>query len=80
MVAGPVGEALIMTGIGLAVAIPAVIGYNWLVRSNNVTMSKLETFANELLTFLTTGKPYSINAEQHDKTAVASVVHHIKRG
>ena len=80
MVAGPVGEALIMTGIGLAVAIPAVIGYNWLVRSNNVTMSKLDTFANELLTFLTTGKPYSINTEPHEKAAMTPVVHNIKRG
>jgi hypothetical protein len=35
-VAGPVGEALIMTGMGLAVAIPAVMGYNWLARSNRV--------------------------------------------
>lgn len=57
-VAGPVGEALIMTGIGLATAIPAVIGYNWLLRMNNVTLAKLDVFANELLTFLTTGKPY----------------------
>src|SRR5258705_5111741 len=37
-VAGPVGEALIMTAIGLAVAVPAVLGYNWLVRRNKVTM------------------------------------------
>ncbi len=80
-VAGPVGEALIMTGIGLAVAIPAVIGYNWLVRSNNVMMSKLDTFANELLTFLTTGKLYSINSEPtEEKTSAESVVHNIKRG
>ena len=71
MVAGPVG---------VAVAIPAVIGYNWLVRSNNVTMSKLDTFANELLTFLTTGKPYSINTEPHEKAAMTPVVHNIKRG
>ena len=35
-VAGPVGEALIMTAIGLAVAVPAVLGYNWLVRRNKV--------------------------------------------
>ena len=77
-VAGPVGEALIMTGIGLAVAIPAVIGYNWLVRSNNVLMSKLDTFANELLTFLTTGKLYSINSEPTDMAS--PVVHNIKRG
>ena len=37
-VAGPVGEALIMTGLGLAVAIPAVVGYNWLTRANRVLL------------------------------------------
>jgi biopolymer transport protein ExbB len=55
-VAGPVGEALIMTGIGLAVALPAVMGYNWLTRSNRVLTAKLDAFAFELLTFLSTGK------------------------
>jgi biopolymer transport protein ExbB len=55
-VAGPVGEALIMTGIGLAVALPAVMGYNWLTRSNRVLTAKLEAFAFELLTFLSTGR------------------------
>ena len=43
-------------------------------------MSKLDTFANELLTFLTTGKPYSINTEPHEKAAMTPVVHNIKRG
>ena len=47
-VAGPVGEALIMTAIGLAVAVPAVLGYNWLVRRNKVTMEAVRRFANEL--------------------------------
>lgn len=60
-VAGPVGEALIMTGIGLAVAIPAVIGYNWLVRSNRVILAKLDSFAYELLTYLSTGQICSIS-------------------
>src|SRR5205807_939768 len=55
-VAGPVGEALIMTGIGLAVALPAVIGYNWLTRSNRVLTAKLDAFAFELLTFLSMGR------------------------
>ena len=55
-VAGPVGEALIMTGIGLAVALPAVMGYNWLTRSNRVLTAKLDAFAFELLTFLLTGR------------------------
>jgi biopolymer transport protein ExbB len=56
-VAGPVGEALIMTGIGLAVAIPAVMGYNWLTRSNRVLTAKLDAFAFELFTFLSLGRP-----------------------
>ena len=55
-VAGPVGEALIMTGIGLAVALPAVMGYNWLTRANRVLNAKLDAFAFELLTFLSTGQ------------------------
>ncbi|MDR1529973.1 MAG: MotA/TolQ/ExbB proton channel family protein [Burkholderiales bacterium] len=55
-VAGPVGEALIMTGLGLAVAIPAVVGYNWLTRSNRVLLAKLDSFAYELFTILTTGQ------------------------
>src|SRR6478752_9983402 len=55
-VAGPVGEALIMTGIGLAVALPAVMGYNWLTRANRVLSARLDAFAFELLTFLSTGR------------------------
>jgi len=55
-VAGPVGEALIMTAIGLAVAVPAVMGYNWLTRSNRVLTAKLDAFAFELLTFLSMGR------------------------
>ncbi len=54
-VAGPVGEALIMTAIGLAVAIPAVLGYNFIVRSNRVTLSQLDAFAHDLFAFLATG-------------------------
>lgn len=55
-VAGPVGEALIMTGLGLAVAIPAVMGYNWLTRSNRVLTAKLDSFAFDLFAFLSTGQ------------------------
>jgi biopolymer transport protein ExbB len=51
-VAGPVGEALIMTAIGLGVAIPAVLCYNLLVRRNKVINEKLRAFANDLQTFL----------------------------
>ena len=54
-VAGPVGEAVIMTALGLAVAIPAVLAYNALVRKNRVLMGQLETFAHDLHTMLTTG-------------------------
>jgi len=56
-VAGPVGEALIMTAFGLAVAIPAVLAYNALVRDNRLLMGQLETFAHDLHTYLTTGVP-----------------------
>jgi biopolymer transport protein ExbB len=55
-VAGPVGEALIMTGIGLAVAIPAVIAYNAFTRSNRVLAARLDGFAFELHSFLTLGQ------------------------
>jgi len=47
-VAGPVGEALIMTAFGLAVAVPAVLGYNWLVRRNKVAMEHLRGFSADL--------------------------------
>lgn len=47
-VAGPVGEALIMTAIGLAVAVPAVLGYNWLVRRNKVAMDDVRAFAADV--------------------------------
>jgi len=54
-VAGPVGEALIMTAIGLGVAIPAVLGYNFFVRLNRSTNNKLDTFAHDLHDFFATG-------------------------
>jgi biopolymer transport protein ExbB len=47
-VAGPVGEALIMTAIGLAVAVPAVLGYNWLVRRNTAVMEEVHAFGADL--------------------------------
>ena len=47
-VAGPVGEALIMTAFGLFVAVPAVLGYNWLVRRNKVTMESVRSFSADL--------------------------------
>jgi biopolymer transport protein ExbB len=54
-VAGPVGEALIMTALGLAVAIPAVLGYNALVRGNKAILNKLGSFAHDLHAFFVTG-------------------------
>lgn len=54
-VAGPVGEALIMTALGLAVAIPAVLAYNFAVRSNRIVLAQLDSFAHDLYAFLTTG-------------------------
>ena len=56
-VAGPVGEALIMTGLGLAVAIPAVMAYNVYTRRNRVIASRLDAFAYELHTFVAMGQP-----------------------
>src|SRR5213079_1961515 len=47
-VAGPVGEALIMTAMGLAVAVPAVLGYNWLVRRNKSAMEQVRSFGLDL--------------------------------
>ena len=55
-VAGPVGEALIMTALGLAVAVPAVLLYNYLVRRNKVILEKLKSFAGDLQTFLVSKK------------------------
>ncbi|MEN3112524.1 MotA/TolQ/ExbB proton channel family protein [Uliginosibacterium paludis] len=54
-VAGPVGEALIMTGLGLAVALPAVVAYNSFNRHNRLTLAALDAFAHDLFAYLTTG-------------------------
>jgi biopolymer transport protein ExbB len=55
-VAGPVGEALVMTALGLAVAVPAVLLYNYLVRRNKVIVEKLRSFAGDLQTYLISKK------------------------
>jgi len=55
-VAGPVGESLIMTAIGLAVAVPAVMGYNWLLRRNKAVMDRTKAFAGDLHNVLIAGK------------------------
>ncbi|MGB8338301.1 MAG: MotA/TolQ/ExbB proton channel family protein [Burkholderiales bacterium] len=54
-VAGPVGEALLMTAIGLAVAVPAVLAYNWLVRRNKLSMEKVRAFGTDLHSVLMSG-------------------------
>jgi biopolymer transport protein ExbB len=54
-VAGPVGEALIMTALGLAVAIPAVLAYNAFTRANRVLLSELDGFAHDVFAFMATG-------------------------
>lgn len=77
-VAGPVGEALIMTGAGLAVAIPAVLAYNAFVRSNRVVLGKLDAFAHDLFAFLTTGTHFghgegSSSASARDSKAPQSL-------
>jgi biopolymer transport protein ExbB len=58
-----VGEALIMTGIGLGVAIPAVVGYNAISRANRVLAAKLDAFAFELMSFLTLGQSLRQSAQ-----------------
>ncbi len=55
VVAGPVGEALIMTCIGLGVAIPSVLAYNYFVRSNKELNARFATFAHDLLDYFATG-------------------------
>jgi len=55
-VAGPVGEALIMTAFGLAVAVPAVMGYNWLLRRDKTVMEKIRAFSGDVHNVLLAGK------------------------
>lgn len=56
-IAGPVGESLIMTALGLAVAIPAVLGYNALIRINRRLVGQLNRFARQLYAYFLTGTP-----------------------
>jgi biopolymer transport protein ExbB len=71
-IAGPVGEALIMTGLGLAVAIPAVLAYNGFVRSNRVYLARLDAFAHDLFTFLITGQQVADNPGKARPVALAA--------
>jgi len=68
-VAGPVGEALIMTAVGLAVAIPAVLAYNAFVRRNRIWLARLETFAHDLFILTTVG---DITAENNTSEPTAT--------
>jgi biopolymer transport protein ExbB len=60
-VAGPVGEALIMTAIGLFVAVPAVMGYNWLLGRNKAIQDALRNFASDLHAYLVSGARVGAN-------------------
>jgi biopolymer transport protein ExbB len=73
-VAGPVGEALIMTALGLAVAIPAVLAYNALVRRNRIVLAKLDAFAHDLFAFLATGAHYGDSEAAAPRPTLAKVV------
>lgn len=61
-VAGPVGEALIMTAFGLFVAVPAVLGYNWLVRRNKSAMEDVRSFSADVHSVLVSGVMTTANA------------------
>jgi biopolymer transport protein ExbB len=63
-VAGPVGEALIMTAIGLFVAVPAVMGYNWLLGRNKVLQDALRNFASDLHAYLVSGARVGVSATE----------------
>jgi len=72
-VAGPVGEALIMTAIGLAVAVPAVLGYNWLVRRNKAAMERVRSFGADLHAVLLSAPKTTAQAQATGAHAQATV-------
>ena len=72
-VAGPVGEALIMTALGLAVAIPATFGYNALVRGNKTIIAKLNKFGFDLHALFVTGARTSTSDATNTNTGVVNV-------
>lgn len=81
-VAGPVGEALVMTAAGLAVAIPAVLAYNAFTRINRVMLAELDGFAHDLLALMTTGSridsgaPDTLRASLPDAAQTVRAVGH----
>lgn len=84
-VAGPVGEALIMTAFGLFVAIPAVLGYNAFNRANRLELSELDSFAHDLHAWFTTGtrlsetlpisNPRTADTQARDATLIEPTAH-----
>ena len=80
-IAGPVGEALIMTAIGLFVAVPAVLAYNWLQARNKSIARSLSTFSNDVLGYISSGgrlKP-SVSAAPAGKPAAATAAPSVKK-
>lgn len=61
-IAGPIGEALVMTAIGLFVAVPAVMGYNWLIRRNKAIQEKMRLFAADVHSYLVGGARFDTAA------------------
>jgi biopolymer transport protein ExbB len=79
-IAGPVGEALIMTAAGLAVAIPAVLAYNAFTRVNRVVLAELDGFAHDLLALVTTGQRIRPGDDDRLRAAIsepASAIRHV---
>ncbi len=72
-VAGPVGEALIMTALGLAVAIPATFGYNALVRGNKAVIAKLNKFGFDLHALFVTGARTELAGEEASGAKLVAV-------
>ena len=72
-VAGPVGEALIMTAFGLFVAVPAVLGYNWLVRRNKSAMEDVRSFSADVHSVLISGAMHTSEAARAQGAAAKKV-------
>lgn len=73
-IAGPIGEALIMTALGLAVAVPAVMGYNWLLRRNKDIQEKLRYFAADLHSYLVSGARVEAQLAPAARPAAGAVI------
>jgi len=71
VVAGPIGEALVATGVGIAVAVPAVLAYNFFVRRSKSLNADLDDFANDLL-ILAEMRGFKLRAEQRQNTVPAA--------